>query len=137
VIDVTRGELIIDDESDIIVVRKTVREAAASLNFSLSDITRIVTAASELARNVYLYAGSGKVIWQTIDSAGLVGIQLTFKDHGPGIRDLEKAMQEGWSTSGGLGLGLPGTRRLMDEMEIDTGGDNGTTIVIKKWRRRY
>jgi serine/threonine-protein kinase RsbT len=136
VIGVTRGELIINDVSDIVVVRKTVHQAAASLNFSLSDITRIVTAASELARNVYLYAGSGKVVWQTIDDAGMTGIQLTFEDHGPGIRDLEKAMQEGWSTSGGLGLGLPGTRRLMDEMEIDTGGDNGTTIVIKKWRRR-
>ena len=131
------GEVAIDNESDIIVVRKTVREAAVKLNFGLTDVTRIVTAASELARNIFLYAGSGVMKWRAIDANSAVGMELTFEDHGPGITDLEQVMQEGYTTSGGLGLGLPGAKRLMDEMEITSQVGKGTTIIIKKWRRRY
>lgn len=131
------GVVTIDKESDIIVVRKTVREAAAKLNFGITDITRIVTAASELARNVFLYAGAGVMKWRALDASITVGMELTFEDHGPGITDLEQVMQEGYSTSGGLGLGLPGSRRLMDEMEITSEAGKGTTVIIKKWQRRY
>ena len=136
-IDDTHGEVVIDNESDIIIVRKTVRDAAVKLNFSLTDVTRIVTAASELARNVFLYAGSGVMKWRALEASNTVGIELTFEDHGPGIADFEQVMQDGYSTSRGLGLGLPGSKRLMDEMEITTRVGKGTTVVIKKWQRRY
>lgn len=135
--EVIHGEVAIDNESDIIVVRKIVRDAAAKLNFSLTDVTRIVTAASELARNIYLYAGSGVMKWRQLEGNSAVGIELTFTDYGPGIADLEQVMHEGYSTSGGLGLGLPGSRRLVDEMEITSQPGKGTTVIIKKWRRRY
>ncbi len=131
------GEITIDKEIDIIVVRKTVRDAAAKLDFGITDVTRIVTAASELARNVFLYAGSGVMKWRALNSSVAVGMELTFIDHGPGIADLEQVMHEGYSTSGGLGLGLPGSRRLMDELEITSQVGKGTTVIIKKWRRRY
>jgi len=131
------GEVAIDNESDIIAVRKIVREAAAKLGFGLTDETRIVTAASELARNVFLYAGAGVMKWRAIDGNSAVGMELIFEDHGPGIADLEQVMSEGYSTSGGLGLGLPGSRRLMDEMEITSQAGKGATVVVKKWRRRY
>lgn len=131
------GKVIIDNESDIIVVRKTVRDQTTRLNFTLTDVTRIVTAASELARNVFLYAGSGVMRWRVLEGTNAVGMELTFEDHGPGIADLEQVMQDGFSTSRGLGLGLPGSRRLMDEMEITSKVGIGTTVVIKKWRRWY
>lgn len=131
------GVVVIDDESDIIIVRKTVREAAVKLDFGLTDVTRIVTAASELARNVFLYAGSGVMKWRALGASNVTGMELTFEDHGPGIADLEQVMQDGYTTSRGLGLGLPGTKRLMDEMEITSRIGEGTTVVVKKWRRRY
>ncbi len=136
-IDGIREEVAIIDESDIILVRKTVREAATKFNYSLTDVTRIVTAASELARNIFLYAGSGVMRWRLLEGNGAKGMELIFEDRGPGITDLEQAFQEGYSTSGGLGLGLPGTQRLMDEMEIDTRVGVGTTVVVRKWQRRY
>lgn len=132
----THGEVVIDNESDVIVVRKIVREATAQLDFSLTDETRVVTAASELARNVFLYASSGVMKWRILNGGRVVGIELTFEDHGPGITDLEQAMREGYSTSGGLGLGLPGSQRLMDEMEIVSRRGAGTTVVVRKWQRR-
>ncbi|MEN6349397.1 MAG: anti-sigma regulatory factor [Syntrophomonas sp.] len=128
-------EVSIQNESDVIMVRKKIRDAAVSLNFSLTDVTRIVTAASELGRNIFLYAGSGVVRWRTMEQKGRVGLEISFCDNGPGIEDLEQVMQEGYSTSGGLGLGLPGARRLMDEMVIDSALGNGTTVVVRKWRR--
>jgi serine/threonine-protein kinase RsbT len=134
--DETQGEVRIEDESHIVTVRKTVREAATRLGFGLTDVTRIVTAASELARNVFHYAGSGVVGWRALDSGSNTGIELTFEDHGPGIANVEQAMQEGYSTSGGLGMGLPGAKRLMDEMEIRSEAGKGTTVVVKKWRRK-
>ncbi|HWP96591.1 MAG TPA: anti-sigma regulatory factor [Syntrophomonadaceae bacterium] len=129
--------MIINDESDVIVVRKVIRDISVRLDFSLTDITRIVTAASELARNIILYSGSGNVRWRTLDKSGALGLELSFEDQGPGIADIDLVMQEGYSTSGGLGLGLPGSRRLMDEMEIVSQPDQGTIITIRKWRRGY
>ncbi len=131
-----QAEVAIAAETDIILVRKTVREAAVRLSFGLTDVTRIVTCASELARNVFLYAGRGVLKWRSLDGNDTVGIELIFEDHGPGIADLEQVMLEGYSTSGGLGLGLPGSRKLMDEIDISSHVGEGTTVVVRKWRRR-
>jgi serine/threonine-protein kinase RsbT len=133
----TYEELIIDNENDIVIVRKTVRNAAVELNFGLTDVTRIVTAASELARNVFIYAGSGVMKWRALKANGVIGLELAFEDHGPGISNLEQAMQKGYSTSGGLGLGMKGVQNLMDEMEVQSQIGEGTTVVVKKWCRRY
>ncbi|MGI5911091.1 MAG: anti-sigma regulatory factor [Syntrophomonadaceae bacterium] len=129
------GEVAIRHESDIILVRKTVREECEKLNFSLTNITRIVTAASELARNIYLYAGLGLMRWRILERNAAKGIELTFEDHGPGITNLKQVMQEGFSTSQGLGLGLPGAQRLMDEMKIESRVGEGTIVIITKWQR--
>jgi len=128
-------EVEIKSESDIVLVRRTVREAAYALGFGMTDTTRIVTAASELARNVFTYAGEGAVFLKQVSAGDNVGLELTFVDHGPGIPDVDKAMEEGYSTSGGLGLGLPGARRLMDEMEIRSVVGSGTTVILRKWRK--
>ena len=130
------GAIAIGHESDVIVVRQTVREIAKRLAMGLTDITRVVTAASELARNVFLYAGTGVMHWKILERAGCKGLELIFVDQGPGIQDIALVMQEGFTTGKGLGMGLPGSRRLVDEMEIDSKVGVGTTITIKKWNRR-
>jgi serine/threonine-protein kinase RsbT len=127
-------EVVIKTESDIVVARRAVREAATALGFGITDTTRIVTAASELARNVFKYAGEGVMRLRPLDNGGRAGIEATFVDHGPGIPDVAKAMEEGYSTSGGFGMGLPGAKRLMDEMEIQSALGKGTTVTIRKWR---
>ena len=129
------GRLQVESEGDIVTVRRTVRDAAKELGFGITDVTRIVTAASELTRNIYLYAGSGEVTWKTVDSRGAAGLEIVFEDHGPGIKDTELALEEGYTTSGGLGLGLPGAKRLMDEMEIESKVGEGTRVTVRKWRR--
>jgi serine/threonine-protein kinase RsbT len=129
------GELGIGSESDIVTARKLVRNAAGALGFSVTDVTRIVTAASELTRNIYHYAGSGVMRWRLLTAGGSVGIELTFEDSGPGIPDVAKAMESGFSTSQGLGLGLPGAKRLMDEMTIQSELGKGTTVRVRKWLR--
>jgi len=125
----------IRSEADIITVRKVVREASQAMGFNITDITRIVTATSELTRNVYLYAGEGSMHWQEIRQGLKTGIELQFKDDGPGIEDIEQAMEPGFTSGGGLGLGLPGAKRLMDEMEIDSQVNKGTLVIIRKWMR--
>jgi len=130
------NELHIESEGDLVVARKAVRDAATALGFGITDVTRIVTAASELTRNIYQYAGSGVVRWQALNVQGRVGIELTFEDHGPGIPDLAKAMESGFTTGKGLGLGLPGAKRLMDEMTTESQVGRGTTVQVRKWLRR-
>jgi len=129
------GRLRIESEGDIVSVRRAIRDAAREIGFGLTDLTRIVTAASELTRNIYLYAGSGDVRWRELNSPRAHGIELIFEDRGPGIADLSLALEEGYTTSGGLGLGLPGAKRLMDEMEIETEVGKGTRVTVRKWRR--
>lgn len=129
------GEVCINSESDIVAARKIVRDAAIAMGFGVTDVTRIVTAASELTRNVFHYAGSGVMHWRTVNAGGVVGLELTFEDHGPGIPDIQRAMEVGYTTKGGLGLGLPGAKRLMDEMEIESEVGKGTRVTVKKWRR--
>ncbi|MEN6336326.1 MAG: anti-sigma regulatory factor [Phycisphaerales bacterium] len=130
------GEFRIATESDIVTARKFVREAAAALGFGLVDVTRIVTAASELTRNIYQYAGSGVMRWRPLNEAGRVGLEIVFEDRGPGIADLERAMEPGFSTGKGLGLGLPGSKRLMDEMAIESKAGEGTTVRVRKWLKK-
>lgn len=108
---------------------------ATKVGFGVTETVRIVTAASELGRNVHKYAGKGTMYWRLLNNGFASGLELRFEDHGPGIADLEQALKEGHSTGGGLGMGLPGAKRLMDEMEIRTGKGEGTTVTITKWRR--
>ena len=130
------GEVSIHSEADIVAARKAVRDVAVGLGFGVTDVTRIVTAASELARNSFLYAGSGRMSWRIVETAAKSGVELVFADRGPGIDNVEQAMQEGYTTGGGLGMGLPGTKRLMDEMEICSERGKGTTVTVRKWRSK-
>jgi len=129
------GEVSIKAEGDIVAARRTVRDAATQLGFGQTDVARIVTAVSELARNVYRYAGEGVMRWRAVEKDGRVAIEVQFVDRGPGIADIDLALKEGYSTGGGLGMGLPGAKRLADELEIETAAGLGTTVTIKKWRR--
>ena len=131
----TEGQVAIKTETDIVLARRQVRDAAAQLGFGVTDVTRIVTAASELARNTFKYAGEGVMRWRRVERPGQPGLELQFIDRGPGIADINLAMQEGYSTSKGLGLGLPGVKRLMDEMDIQSEPGKGTTVTLKKWRK--
>ena len=127
------GEISIRSEGDIVAARRTVREAVVGIGFGLTDVTRVVTAASELARNVYKYGGGGVMRWRRLDGKGRRGIELEFIDQGPGIPDVQLAMQQGYSTGKGLGLGLPAAQKLMDELEIHTAPGAGTTVTSRKW----
>jgi serine/threonine-protein kinase RsbT len=128
------GTLAIENEYDIVTARRAVREAAADCGFRLTDVTRIVTAASELSRNVVLYAGSGTMTWSEIGGTSR-GLEITFTDHGPGIADLGLALQDGYTSGKGLGMGLPGSRRLMDDFRIESAVGEGTVVTIRKWLR--
>jgi len=130
------GEFRITSENDIVMARKVVRDAATALGFGLTDVTRIVTAASELTRNIYHYAESGVMRWRSLNQGALVGLELTFEDNGPGIPEIEKAMEMGFSTGKGLGMGLPGSKRLMDELMIESTVGKGTTVVVRKWLKK-
>ena len=119
----------------IVFVRQAVRGLALELGFSLVDQTRIVTAASELARNTVVYGGGGTVHLAVIDNGGRPGLKLVFEDHGPGILDIEKALQDGYTTGTGLGLGLGGAKRLSNEFEIQSQPGKGTRVTIVRWKQ--
>ena len=123
----------IRNEVDIVVARQKGRGLAAQLNFSLGELALIATAISEVARNIIEYAVQGEIGLRLIEANGRRGIMVVAHDNGPGIADIEKAMQDGYSTGSGLGVGLPGARRLMDEFEIRSVVPTGTTITMKKW----
>ena len=125
----------IREVGDILAARRVVRDAAATLGFQGPETTRLVTAASELARNIVDHAGCGTMCVRPLDLGGRKGIELEFEDQGPGIADLERALEEGFSTCGGTGMGLPGARHLMDEMNISSTVGVGTIICSRKWRR--
>lgn len=121
-------------EEDVVRVRHKVREWTRQLGFSLVDQTKIITAASELARNAVHYGGGGALYLEILEQRNRRGLQLTFEDHGPGIPDVELALQDGYTTSKGLGLGLGGARRLMNDFEISSRPGAGTRIRVVKWR---
>jgi serine/threonine-protein kinase RsbT len=124
----------IKSDLDIIVARQRGRELVAELGFSGTDLTLIATAISELARNIVLYAKSGEIVLSVIQQGGKKGIAVVARDEGPGIPDVRRALQDGYSTSRSLGLGLPGVRRLMDEFEIVSEVNRGTKVTVKKWK---
>lgn len=124
-------------EDDIVAARQRARDLARSLGFGMLDQSRLATAVSELTRNVVRYAtdGQGIVHLQALRAGASVGIEVIVTDSGPGIADISLVMREGFTSGSGLGMGLPGTKRLVDEMEIDSEPGRGTTITIRKWRR--
>jgi serine/threonine-protein kinase RsbT len=126
-------QISIRSDADIVTARRIARELAVTIGFSGSDPTIIATAVSEVARNIVQYAREGEIILRVAVENGRRGIEVTARDDGPGITDTEKAMQDGYSTGYGLGLGLPGTKRLVDRFEIHSTPGNGTTITMIKW----
>jgi serine/threonine-protein kinase RsbT len=120
-------------EQDIVLVRRRVRETASTIGLSLVDQTKVVTAASELARNTLIYGKGGAMQLESLNGPRL-GIRLTFQDNGPGIPDVELALRDGFTTGTGLGLGLGGTKRLVNEFEIQSRVGEGTKVVITRWK---
>jgi serine/threonine-protein kinase RsbT len=119
---------------DVVAVRQAVREWAVGVGFSLVDQTKIVTAASELARNTVVYGGGGTLDLQQLNDGPRLGLRLIFTDQGPGIRDIDVVMKDGYSTGGGLGLGLGGAKRLSNEFEISSNPGAGTRVSITRWK---
>jgi len=124
----------VDTSEDVVRVRQEVRKRATEIGFGLVDQTKIVTAASELARNMLDYGGGGNVAFHVVQNGARRGLRLAFIDEGPGIADIEHALQDGVTTGGGLGLGLGGARRLSNEFEIVSAPGRGTKIVITRWK---
>lgn len=128
------GSLPVRSEQDIVVARQAVRQIAQRLRFSLVDQTKMVTAASELARNTLVYGGGGDMRWNVVRNGAKSGLRLDFVDEGPGIADIALALTDGWTSGSGLGLGLTGTRRLVNEFEIDSAPGRGTRVTITRWQ---
>lgn len=124
----------IRNDADIVAARQLGREMAGKIGFSGSDLTMIATAISEVVRNIVVYAGSGELLLARARQGGREGILIVARDSGPGIADIELAMMDGYSTGGSLGLGLPGSRRLMDDFDIVSALGEGTTVSMKKWK---
>lgn len=118
---------------DIVLVRQSVRRLAIELGFGLVEQTKIVTAASELARNTVVYGGGGDAQCEALSNGAKRGIRITFKDEGPGIADLSLAMKDGWTSGSGMGLGLGGAKRLVNEFEIESAPGRGTRVIITRW----
>jgi serine/threonine-protein kinase RsbT len=132
---VERTSLPLRGDEDVVGLRKQVRERAVGIGLSLVDQTKLITAASELARNTIKYGGGGAAHLDKLVDGLRQGVGLVFVDCGPGIPDLELALRDGYTTGGGLGLGLGGSKRLVDEFEIDTRPGEGTAIAVVKWKR--
>ena len=121
-------------EQDIVLARQIVRRLSQEVGFSLVDQTKMVTATSELARNAVVYGLGGTLTSEVLDENGRRGLRLHFVDHGPGIPDLDLAMTDGWTSGQGMGLGLSGARRLVNEFTVDTAPGRGTTVSIARWK---
>src|SRR5262245_26249194 len=122
------------DEHDVVRARQAVRQAAIETGFSLVEQTKIVTAARQLARNTLIHGGGGEMIMEVVHAGSPRGLRLVFDDRGPGIADVERALKDGYTTGGGLGLGLGGARKLMTDFAIDTAPGNGTRVTIARWK---
>ncbi|MET1077060.1 MAG: anti-sigma regulatory factor [Pseudomonas sp.] len=127
------GTQSIQIEQDVVLARQLARKLAQECGMRLIDLTKLVTAVSELARNTMVYGGGGDMDWCIVDEAARTGLRLTFRDEGPGIPDLKLAMTDGWTSGGGLGLGLTGAKRLVDDFELETSAGAGTRVTITKW----
>lgn len=133
-ITMTKDTMTIVREQDVVPFRNRVREYATKIGMSLVNQTKLITAASELVRNMLKYANGGKVILEIISKSAQSGVRLTFVDEGPGIADIKLAMQDGYSTGRSLGLGLPGAKRLVNEFDIKSAPGAGTTVTITHWK---
>lgn len=120
-------------EQDVVLARQTARKLAQECGMRLIDLTKMVTAVSELARNTMVYGGGGDMDWQILEENMRTGLRITFRDEGPGIPDLKLAMTDGWTSGNGMGLGLTGAKRLVEEFELDTAPGAGTRITITRW----
>ena len=128
-------QVAINSDQDIVSARQKGRQMATELGFSTGEATLIATAISELARNIVAYAQKGQITLKMVNGLNRQGISVIASDNGPGIPDIRQALRDGFSTSGSLGLGLPGVRRLMDEFEINSQPGRGTIVAVKKWRQ--
>lgn len=120
-------------EQDVVMARQTSRKLCQEIGMRLVELTKMVTAVSELARNTMVYGGGGDMDWQIIEEGIRTGLRITFRDEGPGIPDLKLAMTDGWTSGSGMGLGLTGAKRLVEEFELDTTPGAGTRITITRW----
>ena len=130
----TKDTMQIVREQDVVPFRNRVREYAVKIGMSLVNQTKLITAASELVRNMLKYANGGKVILEIISKSAQTGVRLTFTDEGPGIADIKQAMQDGFTTGRSLGLGLPGAKRLVNDFDIQSTPGAGTTVTIIHWK---
>lgn len=121
-------------EQDVVLVRQAVRRLSQELGFSLVEQTKLVTAASELARNTLIHGKGGAVAWAMVEEGTRKGLRLTFEDDGPGIADLDLALTDGWTSGAGLGMGLPGARRLVQDFTIESAPGQGTRVTIARWK---
>ena len=130
----SKDSLKIEKEQDVVLFRNRVKELATKIGMSVLGQTKLITAASELARNMLKYAGGGTVALEVVSGNRTTGVRLTFEDKGPGIADIGLAMQDGYSTTKSLGLGLPGAKRLVNEFDIKSKVGEGTTVTITRWK---
>ncbi|CAC9974324.1 anti-sigma regulatory factor [Flavobacterium panici] len=130
----SKEEALIVKEQDVVPLRNRVKEYGVKIGMSILNQTKLITATSELVRNLLKYGGGGKVIIESVSNGRDNGVRVTFIDNGPGIANVELAMKDGYSTGKSLGLGLPGTKRLVNEFDIKTELGNGTTVTITKWK---
>lgn len=128
------GSMPIRSENDVVTSRQLVRKLTQQLNFSLVDQTKMVTAASELSRNTLIYGGGGDMVWRLHQEGVRAGLTLSFVDQGPGIPDLDLAMRDGWTSGNGLGKGLSGSKRLVNEFELVSTVGQGTRVTITRWK---
>ena len=127
-------ELALRTDQDVVSARHLVRRLCQELGFSLVDQTKLVTAASELARNARTHGGGGTMLCEKVEDGPRIGLRLTFRDQGPGIADLDLAMKDGWTSAGGLGMGLSGSKRLVHDFRLESAVGKGTTVVVARWR---
>ena len=130
----TSGESPLKSEQDIVLARQLVRKLSQEIGFSLVDQTKMVTAASELARNAYTYGRGGTMFWEKLNTNDRVGLKLLFADEGPGIPNMELAMTDGWTSGNGMGMGLTGAKRLVNDFSIDSKVGGGTRVTIARWK---
>jgi serine/threonine-protein kinase RsbT len=134
-VSITKADALpVRSEQDIVLARQHVRRLTQEAGFGLVDQTKMVTAASELARNAVVYGGGGTMRWELLAEGGRRGVRLHFVDEGPGIADLGKALTDGWTSGSGMGLGLSGAKRLVNEFEIDTAPGRGTRVTVTRWK---
>ena len=133
-VDDHEGVLPLRTEEDIVASRQKVRQLTQQLKFSLVDQTKMITAASELSRNTVVHGGGGRMRWELLDDGLRRGLRLHFEDEGPGIADVKLALTDGWTSGGGMGLGLPGSKRLVHEFDIQSTSGQGTHVSITRWK---